>query len=287
VVNELTPLTFTVNATDTHMPPLPLVYSIIDPPFNSSINATTGVFTWKPTETQGNGTTYAVTIRVSDGQLSTDRTVNITANEVNLAPRLATILDQIVNEGSLLTFTAVGSDTDIPANTLTYRLLNAPSGATIDPGTGVFNWTPTGAQGAGAFTFTVRVNDGNLDTDQPVTVNIIPSATTDTDGDGLSSLMEYALGTNPASPNASPFRLISANTNNTVTLTFTWNWQAPRLRWQLRHGNSLTNMANWPTVSLSPGTTTAVRVGNLDRITVSPATSQPDRGFYVLEVISD
>jgi hypothetical protein len=380
VVNELTPLTFTVNATDTHMPPLPLVYSIIDPPFNSSINATTGVFTWTPTETQGNGTTYAVTIRVSDGQLSTDQTFNITANEVNTTPVLATIPSQTVNEGIPLTFTATATDADIPANslsysllnppsgaainpttgvftwtpteaqgpgtfsftlrvsdgaathdrtvsvtvnevnttpvlatiapqtvnegipltftatatdadlpanTLSYSLLNPPSGAAINPTTGVFTWTPTEAQGPGNFTFTVRVSDGLLNSEKLVTVNVttLLSATTDTDGDGLSDLMEYALGTDPAASNTSPFRVISANTNNTVTLTFTWNWQASGLRWQLRHGHSLTNVADWTIVS--PGTTTAVREGNLDRITVSPASSQPERGFYILEVISN
>ena len=95
--------------------------------------------------------------------------------------------------------------------------------------------------------------------------------------------MEHALGTDPASSNTSPFRVISANTNNTVTLTFTWNWQASGLSWQLRHGHSLTNVADWPIVS--PGNTNAVREGNLDRITVSPVSNQPDRGFYILEVI--
>jgi hypothetical protein len=172
VVNELTPLTFTVNATDTHVPPLPLIYSLIDPPFNASINSTTGVFTWTPTETQGNGTSYPLTIRVSDGQLSTDTIVNITANEVNVAPVLAAIPAQTVNEGSLLTFTATATDADIPANTLTYSLMGAPGGATIVGSTGVFSWTPTEAQGPGTYNFTVRVSDGSLTHDRAVSVTV-------------------------------------------------------------------------------------------------------------------
>ena len=211
--------------------------------------------------------------------------MSVTVNEVNTDPVLPAIPAQTVNEGNLLTFTATATDADVPSNTLTYSLVGAPAGAAIHATTGIFTWSPTGAQGAGDFTFTVRVNDGNLNTDRLVTVKVIPSATTDTDGDGLSSLMEYALGTDPAASNTSPFRVISANTNNTVTLTFTWNRLASGLRWQLHHGHSLTNVADWPIVS--PGTTTAVPEGNLDRITVSPASNQPDRGFYILEVISN
>jgi len=385
VVNELTALTFTVNATDSHEPPLPLIYSIINPPFNSSINAATGEFRWTPTETQGNGSTYTLTIRVSDGQHSNDANVNITVNEVNVGPGLATIPNQNVNEGNLLTFTAVGSDTDIPANTLTYSLINAPGGAVINPTggnstSGNFTWTPSEAQGPGNFTFTVRVSDGNLtanrtvtvrvnevntapvlaaiatqsvaagklltftataaDTDLPantlnfslingpggaaihpssgnftwtpsgsqvgtsnftiqvsdgsladsrsVSVNVtnpIPSNAVDDDGDGLSNLLEYALGTDPNVANASPFRIVGANPDGTVTLEFQWNPLATGVSWQIHHGSDLTTIANWPAVA--PGTTTTVREGNIDRITVRPAMATPDRGFYVLKVLLD
>ncbi|MCC7018063.1 MAG: putative Ig domain-containing protein, partial [Rhodospirillales bacterium] len=34
-----------------------------------------------------------------------------------------------------------------PANDLTFSLIGAPLGASIDPDTGVFTWTPTEAQG--------------------------------------------------------------------------------------------------------------------------------------------
>ena len=47
-----------------------------------------------------------------------------------------------------------------PANTLTFSLdAGAPAGASINPVTGVFTWTPTEAQGPGVYPITVRVTD--------------------------------------------------------------------------------------------------------------------------------
>lgn len=45
---------------------------------------------------------------------------------------------------------------------LTYSLSNAPPGATINPTNGEFAWTPTEAQGPGAYDITVRVTDNSL-----------------------------------------------------------------------------------------------------------------------------
>lgn len=45
---------------------------------------------------------------------------------------------------------------------LTYSLSNAPAGATINPSTGVFAWTPDETQGPGIYAVTVRVTDNNL-----------------------------------------------------------------------------------------------------------------------------
>jgi hypothetical protein len=172
VTNELTALTFTATATDATLPGGPVIYSILNPIFGVSINSSTGVFTWTPSETQGNGSTYQFTIRATDGQLATEQVVNITANEVNQIPSFPVIPNQAVAEGSLLTFTATATDNDIPANTLTFSLVNPPPGATIDGSTGVFTWTPTEAQGPATYTLTVRVNDGFVDRDRTVSVNV-------------------------------------------------------------------------------------------------------------------
>jgi hypothetical protein len=74
--------------------------------------------------------------------------------------RLASIGDRMVDEGVELRFTAGTSDPDAPMNSLTFSLdAGAPSGASIDPSTGEFSWTPTEAQGPGTYNVTVRVTD--------------------------------------------------------------------------------------------------------------------------------
>ena len=80
----------------------------------------------------------------------------------NTAPVLVPIPNQDVEEGSTLTFTASATDADA-GQTVTYSLVGAPAGASIDPNTGVFSWTPTDddptATPADAYTFTVRATD--------------------------------------------------------------------------------------------------------------------------------
>ena len=75
-----------------------------------------------------------------------------------------------------MSFVASATDPDLPANTLTFSLdAGAPAGATVDPVSGVFNWTPTEAQGPGAYPVTVRVTDDgtpNLDDFETITITV-------------------------------------------------------------------------------------------------------------------
>ena len=89
-----------------------------------TIDANTGVFSWTPTEAQG-GTAPSVTITVTDngtGNLVDSETFTITVNDTNTAPVLGAIGNQTVNELATLTFTATATDSDLPADTLTFSL---------------------------------------------------------------------------------------------------------------------------------------------------------------------
>jgi hypothetical protein len=134
------------------------------------------VFSWTPTEAHGPGA-YGITIRVTDNgtpNLSDSETITVTVNEVNAVPVLLPIGNRAVNEETLLTFTALASDADVPANSLAFSLdEGAPAGAAIVPNTGVFTWTPTAQQGPGVYPVTVVVTDnGNPTLNAAETISI-------------------------------------------------------------------------------------------------------------------
>ena len=130
------------------------------------LNPTTGVFTWTPGESDGPGT-FPVTIRVTDSAKATaEISFTITVTESNSAPVLPAISNQTVAEGALLTVAAAATDADLPAETLTYSLVAAPTGATLNPTTGAFTWTPSEGDGPGTFPVTIRVTDSAKATDE-------------------------------------------------------------------------------------------------------------------------
>ncbi|HOW24678.1 MAG TPA: putative Ig domain-containing protein, partial [Bacteroidales bacterium] len=184
-VNEQVALNFTAAATDPDLPAQTLTYSLDAAAIalGMTINPNTGAFSWTPSELQGGGS-YTVTITVTDNgtcNLSDSETITITVSEVNKPPVLAPIGNQTVDELFLLTFTASATDGDLPANTLTYSLVGAPAGASIDPVTGVFTWIPTADQGPGSYTFTVKVCDNGtpvpLCDEEEITVTVNQSVT--------------------------------------------------------------------------------------------------------------
>ena len=160
-VDEGTSLTLPVTANDPDTPTDDLTFTL-DPgaPDGTTIDPDSGEFTWTPTEAQGPGV-FPITVRVTDPDgLSDTKTFTVTVNEVNQAPVLDPIEDQVVDEGQLLEVTASVSDPDLPANRLTYSLgEGTPAGVSIDPVTGRLTWTPTEADGPGEFEITVIVSD--------------------------------------------------------------------------------------------------------------------------------
>lgn len=171
-VNEGTLLSFTVTATDPDVgQTVTLSHSVLPP--GATFNPATGQFSWTPTEAQGQGT-FSITFTVTDNGtpvLSDSETIAITVNEVNQAPVLPSLAARTATQGSQLTFTITASDPDGPI-ALTFSLEpGAPSGASINPSTGVFSWTPTADQ-AGTYTITVRVSDGTASDTKTFTVTV-------------------------------------------------------------------------------------------------------------------
>lgn len=223
--DEMTLITFTASGHDTDLPANTLTYSLVGAPTGASIDGSTGEFTWPPTEVQGPGD-FTFTVRVSDGTLSADESVTIHVDEANVAPTLDPIDPITANELALITFTAEGNDSDLPANTLTYSLVGAPAGAAIDANTGEFTWTPTEAQGPQVYTFTVRVSDGTLHGDVTVQVtvgevNIAPVAIGQTLGTEVNTPLAITLSATDADlpANTLTYSVVGGPTNGSLSVS--------------------------------------------------------------------
>ncbi len=120
---------------------------VTGPSHGALVLNTDGSFTYTPAEDFSG--TDSFTYRANDGELDSNiATVTITVNPVNDAPVLAPIGNMTVVEGQTLGFMAEATDVDA-GDVLTYSLTDAPAGASIDPVTGVFTFTPTDEQATG------------------------------------------------------------------------------------------------------------------------------------------
>jgi hypothetical protein len=162
VVNELTLLTITNTAADSDLPLNDLGYALVTPPSGAQIS-TNGVITWTPDESQGPGV-YTLTTVVTDNgapALSATNSVQVTVNEMNTAPILPVQTNINVNELVQLTVTNTATDSDLPANSLSYALLNPPAGAQINTN-GIITWTPDESQGPGSYVLMTVVTDDGI-----------------------------------------------------------------------------------------------------------------------------
>jgi uncharacterized protein (TIGR03437 family) len=85
---------------------------------------------------------YTLTLMATDNfGLSTMRKISVTVRDLNRPPTLTSPGNQTVSENSPLSFTLSASDADA-VQTLSYSMTNAPAGATLNPATGAFSYTP-------------------------------------------------------------------------------------------------------------------------------------------------
>lgn len=166
-VNELATLTVNAVAHDVDLPAQTLTYSLENPPTGAVINTNTGAISWTPTESQGPGR-YTFAVRVTDNGSPAKfdvKSFDVTVNEVNTRPAISVAGGQTnltVVELSVVTVNFTATDADLPANLISFTLLDPPLGATIDPVSGVFSWTPTESQGPGSYTIKVVATDNGV-----------------------------------------------------------------------------------------------------------------------------
>jgi len=154
-VDENSFLTFTLPASDDDGDEI--TFSSSPLPAGAELDPSTGIFEWTPAT--GQAGTYDINFMVSDGALSASATgkiiVNAPVNPVNNPPLLPPAGPYYVAENSPLMFTLGASDED--GDELTYSSSNLPVGADLNPGTGIFKWTPGKA---GTYPIKFTVSDG-------------------------------------------------------------------------------------------------------------------------------
>jgi serine protease AprX len=164
-VGEGLPLTFQVNATDPDGNPL--TYSVVGAPIGSTFNTVTRTFSWTPGHVDAGS--YSVRFRVFDNFVvaaGDSENVSITVLDrppgQDLAPVMDPQTDRAGAAGQRLQFRITATDPEGAA--VTYGHLGLPTGATLDPGTGIFTWTPmTGQIGIHPVTFTATDQTAHSD----------------------------------------------------------------------------------------------------------------------------
>jgi len=155
---ELSWLILTNQAVDNDLPAQAIGYQLLSPPTNAVI--TNGIIAWLPSEAQGPGTNVLTTI-ATDGVAATTNYITVVVQEVNSAPMFTNSpTNQTLADYDSLLVPNAATDDDVPANVLTYLLLNGPTNAVIATN-GVITWTPTPAQAPSTNFFATVVSDGS------------------------------------------------------------------------------------------------------------------------------
>lgn len=158
-VNEGQLLQFSLSATDPDGNNL--TYSATNLPPGATFDSQTHMFSWTPTFDQaGNYPNVEFTV-TDDGSpmMLAFEDITITVGHVNRAPIFTPVGSQQVLEHNTLTFTVAATDPD--GDAITLSAMGMPSGATFNPATGAFSWTP-GYPSVGVYTPTFIATDNGV-----------------------------------------------------------------------------------------------------------------------------
>ncbi len=199
---------YQVIATDLEQDPLNFV--LLKKPEGMTIHPTTGVISWQPSAAQLG--TQSVEVLVQDpegGQSIQQFKIVVELQTVNHSPAISSTPIFVGSPGVAYQYQVVANDPDA-GNTLTYQLLSAPVGVTINSTTGLLSWAnPTigvyqivvgsidqgGLGAAQGFSLTVRSNSAPVIQSTPVQTIALGTSyrydvrATDAENDALS----YAL----------------------------------------------------------------------------------------------
>ncbi|MCK7592298.1 Ig-like domain-containing protein [Pseudomarimonas salicorniae] len=149
-----------------------LRYELVSAPPGMAVDPVSGELRW--TSGQSQSGQHQVTIRVADLRgLSDQKTLTIRVAQ-NRPPEIVSAPVTAATEGQRYEYDVEATDSD--NDVLGFALLNAPSGMSIDPQSGLITWVPE-ARHLGEQGVVVSVNDGRGGTaEQAFTIVVAPSS---------------------------------------------------------------------------------------------------------------
>ncbi|XHL98542.1 MAG: putative Ig domain-containing protein [Microcoleus anatoxicus] len=240
--------------------------------------APNGTISWRPPLSAVG--THDIIVRVNDGRGGTDlQAFKIQVTPGNNAPVFTSQLPQNINPAVNQPFQYQAKAIDLDGDTITYSIIPnsskpvTPTNATINPTTGVVNWTPTTTQQGGAFNW---VYAGEI---EPWEILIKA-----TDNKGGEAFQRLELTVSPAAPNRAPSITSTPRTNTRLGKTYFYQVEAKD-----PDGNPLTyTLLNPPSgmAFATPATTPAGMTFSEGLISWTPGVSQ--QGTYPITVrVSD
>lgn len=125
-----------------------------------------------PAHAYSDNGTYTASLVVTDNDGGTSSAARITITVRNIAPTITSAPGAGATEELTYAYRVLASD--VAADILTYSLVTAPEGMTIQPAGGLVNWTPTNEQAATSHSVKIKVSDDDGGTaEQTFAVNVI------------------------------------------------------------------------------------------------------------------
>jgi large repetitive protein len=149
-----------------------LTFNLGQKPAGMTINAQTGVLSWKPAANQVGTHTVEIQVIDAEGAVGVQTyKIEVGTTAINLAPEITSIPGLFADTTGDYQYQVQARDPE--GDAITYQLLEAPQGMTIDPLTGLVNWDapqtgthqvvvgaidPNGLGTAQAFTLNAKAN---------------------------------------------------------------------------------------------------------------------------------
>jgi hypothetical protein len=229
-VNEGEGIAVQVRADDPDGPRSAIRLSIQSDRPGVALDPTTGLIRWNTSGADGGAVAHVVVTATDSGipAATTSEAFTIVVDDVNNVPSITQVGPQTIEYNGVLIVDTDAADGDSPAQTLSFALLEAPAGATIETVSGIVKWTPNASQAGRNHLFTVTVTDNGgsqLSSSMSFSVTVLPlpdHAPVFTRVPVVLWLKgkTYSLSVVASDPDGDPISL-TANTSATVGAVFT------------------------------------------------------------------